>query len=655
MNIKNEIEKVDLVEYVENFTELSKQGSQYRGICPICNHGNPQEFVVYNHRSFHCWVCGKSGDIINFIREKFKLDFFAAVEKLADDLNIDFKQDERYISRKKLANQCQQFTFDSMKNVNRVYDYLKSRNLSDETIKKFQLGSNSFGNVTIPFIDENGCYIGCSVRNLSSSPKYINSKNNELFTKSEFLFNVRNAKNLITNELFLVEGFFDVMALDQNQFPAVAYNGSQLTRQQLSKLADLHSSFPNVTMTLIPDNDDVAYPLLVKSRKNILKFAHDVPFEVILLPNGIKDTADFFLDHSKDEFLKLPRKSLDLFALEFELKNCSSLDAEKKIVEKFSKSISDNLKLIEIAKFLSKRWKVDKNSVCKFLEISQSDVHLVDDFKDPYQCTLETQSMLLEKNLKYGFDILDNNINGIGRKRDVTFVGAASGVGKTYLTLQICLDMVCKQKKNAIYFSMEMSAGALYERIIANLLKKTSFEVDRLILAGDPSIEKILADLKDHLFVVDKNALSIDQLYAYVREANVKIFDGELDVIFIDYIQYMKGCSEYSALAETAKAMKPLAKENNIHVVVLSQLNRGMNSYQRPSVAGLKGGGDLEASADNIFLLWRPGFNPSLSPPERDEIKNIIMLGVGKARSGSRVDEISLVFDPRSSSIDVRM
>ena len=655
MNVKNEIEKIDLVEYLENFTELTKQGSQYRGVCPICNHGNPQEFVIYNHRSFHCWVCGKSGDIINFVRAKFNLDFFAAVEKLADELNIDFNRDERYIARKKIANQCQLFATNSMKNVNRVYDYLKSRNLSDDTIKKFELGANPFGNVTIPFIDENGRYIGCSVRQLNDSPKYLNSKNNELFTKAEFLFNLRNAKNLLTNELFLVEGFFDAMSLDQNQFPAVAYNGSQLTKQQLSKLAELHSSFPNVTMILVPDNDGIAYPLLTKTRKHILKYAPDVPFEVLLLPDGIKDTSDFFLSNSKDDFLKLPRKSLDLFVLEFELKNCSSIDAEKKIVEKFSKSISDNLKLIDIAKFLAKRWKIDKNSVCEFLKISQSDAHLIDDFKDPYQCTLEAQAMLLESNMKYGFDILDNNINGIGRKRDVTFVGAASGVGKTYLTLQICLNMVCFQKKNAIFFSMEMSAGALYERIIANLLKKTSFEVDRLILAGDPAVEKILDDLKDHLFVVDKNALSVDQLNAYVKEANVKIFDGELDVIFIDYIQYMKGCSEYATLAETAKAMKPLAKENNIHVVVLSQLNRGMNSYQRPSVAGLKGGGDLEASADNIFLLWRPGFNPALSPPERDEMKNIIMLGVGKARSGAKVDEISLVFDPRSSSINVKL
>ena len=655
MNVKTEIDKIDLVEYLEKFTELTKQGNQYRGTCPICQHGNPSEFVVYEHKTFHCWVCHASGDIINFVRLKFDLDFFAAVEKLADELNIDFKTDARYVERKRQSLQFQNMMHQCHQNLKPIHDYLtKSRGLTDETIEKFQLGANDSGDVVIPFIDENGRNIGVAVRRFEGSPRYFTNKNNDLFTKSEFLFNFRFAKEFLTNELYLVEGFFDAMSLHQNQFAAVAYNSSQLTKQQLSKLAALHKTYPELTAVLVPDNDGVAFPLLTKVRKNILKFAPDVPFIVAILPDGVKDASDFFLEHSRDEFLQLQRKTLDMFVLEFELTKCSSIDAEKKVVEQFSKTVQDNLALIDIARTLSSRWNIDEKSVREFLKISQSDVKLTDDFKNPFDCVLETRAMLLEKNLLYGIDALDQNINGLGRKRDVTFVGAASGVGKTYLTLQICLNMVRRQKKNAIYFSMEMSAGALYERIVSNLLGKSTYEVDRLIRDGDPMVEKILDEISERLYVVDKNGLSIEQMSAYVKEANAKIFDGELDAIFIDYIQYMRGCSEYAALAETAKGMKPLAKENNIHVVVLSQLNRGMNSYDRPSVAGLKGGGDLEASADNIFLLWRPAFNPAMSPQEKNELRNTIMLGVGKARSGSRVDEIRLEFNPSTSQITAR-
>ena len=59
VNIKAAIEQVDLVEYAEKYTALSESGSQYRGICPICKHGNETEFVVYNHKSFYCFVSGR--------------------------------------------------------------------------------------------------------------------------------------------------------------------------------------------------------------------------------------------------------------------------------------------------------------------------------------------------------------------------------------------------------------------------------------------------------------------------------------------------------------------------------------------------------------------------------------------------------------------
>lgn len=68
-------------------------------------------------------------------------------------------------------------------------------------------------------------------------------------------------------------------------------------------------------------------------------------------------------------------------------------------------------------------------------------------------------------------------------------------------------------------------------------------------------------------------------------------------------------------------------------------------------MADLKGGGDLEASADNIFLLWRPGKNPELMPEEAELKKNKVMLGIGKARHGTKVEEVELVMDLNTSRI----
>ena len=284
--------------------------------------------------------------------------------------------------------------------------------------------------------------------------------------------------------------------------------------------------------------------------------------------------------------------------------------------------------LISIAEFLAKRWKMEKPAILDFLHVSQEDISLDEDFKNPEKCLEETREMLEEQSVQYGITAVDDGVRGGGRRKDVTFIGGYSGSGKTGLTIGMCVDMVVRQRKNVIYFSMEMSAGALYERVLACMLARPVGIVDEMIKSGDVLVYNCLDKLKEHMYVIDKNGLDIKRVDSYIKDANAKLFDGNLDVVFIDYIQYMKNCSQFEFLAETAKGMKPLAKDNNIHVVVLSQLNRGSRIWEKPSMADLKGGGDLEASADNIFLLWRPGKNPELMPEEAALKKDIIMLGV---------------------------
>ena len=86
MNVNTLIDQIDLVEYAEKFTTLTESGNTYRGVCPICNHGNPSEFCVYDHRTFHCWVCGKAG--ISF---KSLLRNINAPIDYYEKLNVDFK------------------------------------------------------------------------------------------------------------------------------------------------------------------------------------------------------------------------------------------------------------------------------------------------------------------------------------------------------------------------------------------------------------------------------------------------------------------------------------------------------------------------------------------------------------------------------------
>lgn len=996
MDLRTLIDQVDLVEYVERFTNLTECGETYRGVCPICKHDNDSEFCVYDHKTFHCWCCGKSGDVIHLIQYMDKVDFHTALEKLADELNVDLFRDPKYQKRKEIVQMHMANAIKYHSKVDAVRDYLHSRNLNDETIDYFMLGADRKGNVTIPFIDVNGRYVGGAIRRFEGNPRYLNSKNDDVFTKSSFLFNLRGAKDKLTNELYMVEGYFCAMSMHQNDFACVAYNSAQPSKLHLAKIGDLQKTYPEITVILIPDNDGIAYPLLTKVRKNIINYCPNVPFLVLLLPEGIKDVNEFFEKHSKEELVLCDKISLDLMALKVELDKCSSIQAERKVAEKFAKTVKSNLALVEIGEYLTKRWQIGEKAIEDFLKVAQSDIQLTDDFKDADTCVQETVKMLSEKSMEYGYAAIDDNVRGGGRKKDVTFVGGYSSsrkaltldtpiltesgfvpmgdikvgsklfdengnpccvtgvypqgeqevyrvhfadgtfvdccgdhlwkyklrsdiykgkvwrigttremilhrarvkhgynlcipvakaiqtpnielpidpyvlgcllgdggfttdqvsftnpehdilhevnvrlsewgvfrhhrstncqfaftatkrihgrnplnqalrnlglMGKrgedkfipqiylnagtkqrlellkglidtdgtvtkygtthfntgskllkdgiiylarslgfrctysyqcneakygmycvnictdtnrifssakhksryskrvkksrkynydvlkitqiekldkkeemqcitvdspyktfickdfivthnTWFAIQMAVDAVVRQDKNALFFSMEMSAGALYERVVANLLGRPTEIVDQMLVEGDPLVYRVLDKLKQKLYVVDKNGLSISQVDAYVKDANAKLFDGNLDVVFIDYIQYMRGCAEYQVLAETAKGMKPLAKENNVHVVVLSQLNRGSKIWEKPTMADLKGGGDLEASADNVFLLWKPSANPSLLPEEAKILRNDIMVGVGKARSGSKIEELKLVFDEDKSRI----
>lgn len=655
MNAQTLIDQIDLVDYAERYTELTKQGDVYRGVCPICGHDNNTEFVVYNHKTFHCWACGVSGDVINFIKAKKQVDFYTALEDLAEELNVDITRDPKYVERKKIVNEHQLRAEECSHNVKVVWDYLtKKRCLSEETIKYFQLGADERGNVMIPLVDVNGRYVGEALRRFEGMPKYLTNKNDEVFTKSEYLYNLRGAKEHLSNTLYMVEGFFCAMSLHQVGMAAVAYNSSQPTKQHLQKIEKLNVMYPDMTVVLIPDNDEVAPALVSKVRKNALKYCPDVPIEVLLLPEGEKDVNDFFADgHTVEEFENLPRRPIDLFALDFELNKCSSISAERKVAERFAKTVQDNLMLINVAEMLSERWGMEKKAVEDFLSVSLADETLDSDFKDAETCLAETRRMLEEKQVQYGITAVDAGVRGGGRRKDVTFIGGYSSCGKTMLAVQMLVDMVVRQRKNVLFFSMEMSAGAIYERILANLLQRPTDIVDEMIMQGNVLVYEVLEKLKEHLMIVDKNGLSIQQVDAYIKDANAKIFDSKLDVVFIDYIQYMRECSNYEVLAETAKGMKPLAKDNAIHVVVLSQLNRGSRIWEKPSMADLKGGGDLEASADNIFLLWRPGKNPELLPEEAAIKRDEVMLAVGKARNGTKIEEVSLKMDAETSRIRV--
>jgi replicative DNA helicase len=209
-----------------------------------------------------------------------------------------------------------------------------------------------------------------------------------------------------------------------------------------------------------------------------------------------------------------------------------------------------------------------------------------------------------------------------------------------------------------LFFSLEMSAASLYERIIAKLLGISTDELAEKVKTDENEILRIKVQIeqthKDKLFIIDKNDLSMDDVLEKINTLNMYL-DKPVDMVIIDYIQYVKmGSGEYKDFAIGVRKLKLIAKETNAVILALSQMNREADVFSRPTFKMLRGGGDLEATADICALFWRPGENQKLSLEEQDSLRNVIMCAIDKARRGVRVREFELIMEPEKSRIRER-
>jgi DNA primase len=238
---------------------------------------------------FHCFGCGASGDVISFYQKIEDLSFTDAVVQLADMFNVNvpidaFEETAYHKSTKILENLARYWhneLFKKNKTSQNVISYLKSRKITEKTIRSFELGlstgdrtlerfiqSNkrikrddlvsagvayfSKGNLinrfsdrlTIPIRNKSGRVVGFGARVISDDdgPKYINSPESSIFKKSKLLFNLNRAKKSIDslNYVIVVEGFFDVISLYEAGIENVVGTlGTSLTGIQLKLLRDI--------------------------------------------------------------------------------------------------------------------------------------------------------------------------------------------------------------------------------------------------------------------------------------------------------------------------------------------------------------------------------------------------------------------------------
>ena len=233
-----------------------------------------------------------------------------------------------------------------------------------------------------------------------------------------------------------------------------------------------------------------------------------------------------------------------------------------------------------------------------------------------------------------GYLSLDKLLGGL-QKSDLIIVAARPGMGKTSLMLSFALNAVRKYKQRVAIFSLEMSDEQLVQRLIS---AETAIDSQRLRL-GDlreeewPSFYQAAGQLSETmLFIDDTPSISAMQVRTKARRLYAEY---GLDLIIIDYLQLMQGerhgDNRVQEISYLSRALKGLARELNIPVVVASQLSRAVESRndKRPMLSDLRESGSIEQDADVVMFIYRDEYYN----PETDQA-NIAEILISKHRNG---------------------
>ena len=337
--------KNDITSVISMYANLKKRGRNYVCKCPFHNDSTPSFTVYPDTESFYCFGCAAGGDVIGFIMRAEQLVYIDAVKYLAQRAGMQMPENKYDDSFSKLrlrileANREAARFYHSQFYTESGYrglDYLRSRQLSDQTINKFGLGFapdswtaltdhllakkftsyellqanlcieskkgsliDRFRNrVMFPIIDLKGNVIAFGGRIMTDEkPKYLNTSDTPVFKKGDGLFAFNIAKNSKSDKFILCEGYMDVIALHQAGFDfAVAALGTALTSEQAHKLKKYKE-----TIVLCYDSDS-AGQLATQRAIGILR-KENVNVKVLQIPEG-KDPDEYIKRNGSDGAIK---------------------------------------------------------------------------------------------------------------------------------------------------------------------------------------------------------------------------------------------------------------------------------------------------------------------------------------------------------------
>ena len=253
-----------------------------------------------------------------------------------------------------------------------------------------------------------------------------------------------------------------------------------------------------------------------------------------------------------------------------------------------------------------------------------------------------------------GFKDLDKKTAGL-QKSDLIIVAARPSMGKTTFAMNLCENAALGSEKPVLVFSLEMPAEQIMMRSLASLSRVDQTKIRTGQGLDDNDWAKISSTMgmlakKPNLFIDDSSGLTPTELRSRARRVYRE--NGGLSLIMVDYLQLMRAPAfsdnRTLEIAEISRSLKALAKELEVPVIALSQLNRTLENRQdkRPVNSDLRESGSIEQDADLIMFIYRDEvYN------RESEEKGIAEIIIGKQRNGP-IGRVKLAFQGNFSRFD---
>ena len=514
-------DRSDIVDVISEEVSLKRKGVNYFGRCPFHDEKTPSFSVSPSKQIYHCFGCGNGGNVFTFLMEFQKFTFYEAVKSLANRYNIiiETTQENSDTSEYSFLYQIhEKATVLYQKNLfsppgEKAFQYLKDRNLKEETIKKFRIGFaikswndllNSLNHIgpkdslmksglfirsekgtfdrfrsriMFPIFHQSGKVNAFGGRDFGNndSAKYLNSPETALYQKSNTLYGLHATKDVIRRSGYavLVEGYMDFLQLYQAGIePVVSVSGTSLTRNHANMLSKLVNK-----VILLYDGDSAGGNAAI--RAGFIIYQVGMEAQIVRPPNDL-DPDDWILNNKLDDIksaIDNPTTFLD-FHMEFhnamELKGIELRDYLHELLSNINQ-IGDVIIKNEFIKNISEKFDIKE---MELIEILNS--------KKTYN-----RSQDAEKN--------ENNI------KFTTIIHRA----ELELT-KIIMHADLKDRKNLKkLISLDLITHEFLLKIVSKLYSDQQFETSRLI---EDFPDKIERELISKLLIDDKSNESTEQI-----------------------------------------------------------------------------------------------------------------------------------------------